>query len=354
MVDRTPIPRLELLGDPADVARVLTAIRCTDCDALPKVAGAGDVFEIDGVSVQRMHNGVLVEEGSYAGAWMTEIIRSLRGHHEPQEEAAFATIMDRLTSSAGPVPRMLEFGSFWSYYSIWFARDLPGAEVLAMEPDPHNLDVGRRNAELNGVSDSVEFLHGAIGMEPGSELRFANESDDSVTVVRQHDLGSLMARQGWDHVDVALVDVQGAETILLERAEPLLMAGRVRFLVVSTHHHRISGDPLTHQNALELIIRTGGHIIAEHTVGESFSGDGLIVASFDPQDIDLEVAISYARARDSVFGELEPELAGAYAEVARLGSRLQEADAELSRVKATRLWRWSAPLRAAYRRLRRR
>jgi hypothetical protein len=47
-------------------------------------------------------------------------------------------------------------------------------------------------------------------------------------------------------------------------------------------------------------------------VTESASGDGLIVASFDPRDADMApIAISHVRARDSLFGELEHDLAAA-------------------------------------------
>ena len=38
---------------------------------------------------------------------------------------------------------------------------------------------------------------------------------------------------------------------------------------------------------------------------ESYSGDGLIAAGFDPRTRDLVVPISHARAKDSLFGEPE-------------------------------------------------
>ena len=43
-----------------------------------------------------MHNGVPVVEGCYYGSWMTEIIQGLWGHDEPQEEAAFHVLLERL------------------------------------------------------------------------------------------------------------------------------------------------------------------------------------------------------------------------------------------------------------------
>jgi hypothetical protein len=80
----------------------------------------------------------------------------------------------------------------------------------------------------------------------------------------------------------------------------------------------ISGDPATHQRCLGLLERVGAHVIAEHTVGESYSGDGLIAASLRDPDRDLVVPVSFARYRDSLFGELEPTLAEAFREIASL------------------------------------
>ena len=95
---------------------ITTAVR--DTDAIPKVADAGEVKVHDGQRVQVMHNGVLVEEDCYNGAWTTEIIRRLRGHHEPQEEFAFHTVVERLRSDTQGAT-MVELGSFWAYYSLW-------------------------------------------------------------------------------------------------------------------------------------------------------------------------------------------------------------------------------------------
>ena len=179
------------------------------------------------------------------------------------------------------------------------------------------------------------------------------------------------------------------------------MLGLVRFLIVSTHHRAISGDPLTHQKALRLLVDASAHVIAEHSVSESFSGDGLIAVSFDPRDRDFTVPVSHARSVDSLFGELEHEVAALQAEHAgseranaeHLAHELQQlgasmhtdldrtraegdgavaerdaavaqrdaavaqrdaAVAELAAVRATKLWRWSGGPRALYARVARR
>ncbi|SFW92139.1 FkbM family methyltransferase [Amycolatopsis australiensis] len=340
-----PVP--DVTGfEPALAGRMLATAACTDADAIPKVADAGTCREHDGRRVQVMHNGLLVEEGGYYGAWMAEVIRALRGHHEPQEEIVFHRILERLAADGG-APAMIEFGSFWMYYGLWFCHAIPAGHAVGLEPDPAWLDVGRRNAALNGYQDRVRFVQAAIGAQPGRPLAFTAESDGRIHDVVQHDLASLMAETGLDHVDLVLADVQGAETVLIDRARGDLEAGRVRFLVVSTHHHTISGDPLTHQNALEQLVAAGAHVIAEHSIGESVSGDGLIAVSFDPRDKDFTVPVTHARYCDSFAGEVEYDLA-------RVTAERDHLRAELDRVHATKLWRWARKPREVYARLTRR
>lgn len=352
--------------DPETARRVLLTISCGDCDDLPKVPEAGQVVERDGTRVQMMHNGVLVEEGGYFGPWMDEIIRCLRGHHEPQEELVVACILERLSRDGIASPSAIELGSYWAFYSLWFLDEFPGGTVVAMEPDADNLELGRRNFALNGRSG--HFVHGVIGPEPGATMTFTSELTDVPFEVPQHDLASLMAAGHLDHVDIVMCDIQGAETLFFEQAAELLARGAVRFAVVSTHHHSISGSAVTHQVLLARLRELGAHVVAEHSVGESFSGDGLIAVSFDERDRDLVVHTSVARQSESLFGALEHdldrafgELAGCRAEQGRLRASLaaseqarDDAQRGLDAVRSTRLWRYTERLRRLYAAVRRR
>ena len=290
-----------------DQRRIELTVAVRDTDAIPKVPQAGEVTERDGVPVQVMHNGVVVREGCYHGAWMTEIIRRLRGHHEPQEELAFHIVLSRLAEDTS-APTMLELGSFWAYYSLWAKRTIPATRLMLVEPDISNLEVGRENLRLNGVEASV-LVHAAVGDRHDVTRSVPWESDGRRHRTRIVSVDGLMREHDVERIDLLLCDVQGAEIEALRGAAGALADGRIRFLVVSTHHHEISGDPLTHQRCAELLRGANLHFIAEHSVAESCSGDGLIVASTDPRDRDLAAPISIVRARDTLFGELEWDLA---------------------------------------------
>lgn len=285
---------------------------CRDTDVIPKVDGAGEVRD----GVQIMHNGVLVEADGYQGPWMTEIIRQLRGHHEGQEELAFHVVLERLAATAGLSPAVIELGSWWAYYSLWARKRIPGARSFCVEPDPAYLEVGRGNFKRNGLD--AWFHHAAVGYGPSPAAPFLCESDGLEHDVPFEGLGSLLDHFGLERADLLLVDIQGAEVPMLDGARDLLRAGRVRFMVISTHHHRISGDPLTHDRCLMLLRELGGHIITEHTVAESFTGDGLIVVSFDEQDRGLEIITSRCRVGDSLFGDPLWDLDAANQQIAAL------------------------------------
>ncbi len=283
--------------------RVRMTLGCRDSDGIPKVEGAGSSEVVDGTPVQVMHNGLRVVKGGYYGDWEADVIEGLRGHHEPQEELVFHSVLERIDH---PAPVMLELGCFWAYYSLWFLRRLPHGTAIAVEPDPDHLQIGRQNAALNGLSPV--FLGYASGVRSGE---FALPSELHPGVVHQvsaRSVPQILEEAGADRLDVLHLDIQGYEAAVLDEAQDLIDRGRIRFVFVSTHHHYISGSGDTHQRCLDWLAKHGASIVAEHTVAESYSGDGLIVASFDSRDRDYRVEISYNRPTNSLFGPPELDL----------------------------------------------
>ena len=293
--------------------RILMTVECSDTRLIPKIPGAGSVFDRDGSRFQLMHNGVRILENCYYGPWMTELIRLLNGHHEPQEERVFHDLLKCIR----PKATMIELGSFWSYYSLWFQHCVPEASTYMVEPDPNNLDVGRRNFALNGRSG--RFLNYAIARASSAAAPLQCESDSVVRNIPRISVDDLIRQNGIAFVDLLLADIQGAELQMLEGAEQSIAESKIRFVVISTHHHSISKDPILHQRCLQFLKQRQAHIIAAHSVSESYSGDGLIAASFAPADRQMpSVQISKNNASNSLFRELEFDLAESWDTVAAL------------------------------------
>jgi len=297
--------------------RILMATLCRDADVLPRVANAGAVVsQLDGTVVQIMHNGIKVLAGGYYGAWMQELITRCNGVHEPQEEVAFAEIMKHISNNT----TMMELGGFWSYYSIWFLSGGAGRRAVVVEPDPADIDVGNTNARLNACQP--KFIQAFVGRQSSPPSVFKTEESGEVELPCIS-VADLMALEGIHYLDVLHCDAQGAELDVLEGCQDLAQAGRLGWIVVSTHSHHISGDPLTHQRCLGLLARAGATILAEHDIHESFSGDGLIVAKFGPVPEGWQKpTLSYNRYSESLFRNPLYDLAAARQEALRSASRL--------------------------------
>jgi FkbM family methyltransferase len=320
-------------------ARIAMTLRCRDCDAIPKVANAGRVIVDPAVGrVQVMHNGIRVLADGYGGAWTTRLIELCRGHHEPQEERIFHEVVSQLPVDAS----MIEIGGYWAYYSLWFLSGGNRRRSIVVEPDPAHLEIGRRNATLNGLSP--EFLAGSIGRAPSAPHSFQTESSGLVNLPCLS-VPQILVERGFDRLDLLHCDAQGAELAVLESCRGLLRCGAIRWVFISTHAYQISGDPLTHQRCLALMLGLGGKLVAEYEVHESFSGDGLIVAWFGSGQPELRLPhITRNRYSESMFRNPLYEIA-ANTEATRARA---EAVAALSEVKALRestSWRVTAPLR---------
>jgi FkbM family methyltransferase len=189
-----------------------------------------------------------------------------------------------------------------------------------VEPDPHNLGIGRKNFALN---DSVgKFVHARVGSASSPSQPFLCESDGVTREIPCICVDDLVGQESIERVEILLVDTQGAELAALQGAMKTIQAGKLRFVLLSTHHHSISRDPILHHRCLDFLKTCGAHIITEHSVAESYSGDGLIAASFFEQDkIIAPITVSRNRASTALFRECEFDLAEAYEEIARLRTR---------------------------------
>lgn len=319
--------------------RVQLAARCRDCDDVPKVKDAGSVAtQADGTRVQIMHNGVRVPADGYCGPWMTDLITRCRGHHEPQEERQFHALVQALPADAS----MIELGGNWSYYTAWFLQGAPGRRAVVLEPDPANRAVGRQTMALNGlavdgvVPDGVPvdgsladnlgamFVEGFAGAAPAPPAPFLTERS-GVLLLPCFSVPRLMGMHGMQRLDVLHCDTQGAELGVLQGCRALFQAGRIGWVLVSTHVPQISGDVLTHHRCLELLRQDGAAIVAEHDPWESFSGDGLIVARFGAVPEGWKPApMTFARRREALFRDPCYELADAWATNSAATSRMKE------------------------------
>jgi FkbM family methyltransferase len=244
--------------------RIEVTISCNDCEYIPKVHNAGEIVG----DYQIMHNGLKVTHGGYHGDWMAEIIKSLQGHHEPQEEKAFYEVLKDIQT--GGV--MIEFGSNWAYYSAWFNKNVENATNIMIEPTSEKLEVGKKNFEINGMEGFFE--NAFVGDSSIKKSKFI-DWDRKVYDMDQVCVDDVVNRYNLDKVDIIHADIQGAELGMLYGSKKSIAKNKIRYFVVSTH-----GDSI-HYHCRRFLEDYGFHIICDHTVAQSYSADGLIVASLD-------------------------------------------------------------------------
>ena len=245
--------------------RVKETISCMDCSEIEKVPLAGEILED---TYQVMHNGVKVIRGGYHGTWMESIIRELKGHHEPQEEKAFDLVMNRIKTNQAGV--MIELGSNWAYYSMWFNKVLKDPINIMLEPTKEKLDIGKRNFKANDMSGIFENVF--IGRESKEDSTFVDWDGKSYALSKVC-IDDIASKYELEDITILHSDIQGAEYDMLLGAQRLLNNKQIEYLFVSTH-----GDVI-HNDCLNYLLSKQYTILCEHNVSESYSADGLIVAS---------------------------------------------------------------------------
>ncbi|HSS97703.1 MAG TPA: FkbM family methyltransferase [Terriglobales bacterium] len=187
------------------------------------------------------------------------MLQKNRAVHEPQEEVAFTAVISWLQRDRRTNHTMIELGSYWAFYSLWFKTTFPHATCFCVEPDEINLNWGRKNFELNG--QLADFTQAYIGSKP----KKGNPPTISVD--------SFVETRGIEHVDILHSDIQGHELEMLQGSRESIRRHLIDYMFISTHSHSI------HYRCLEQLAEYGFRILADADLLESHSLDGLIVAA---------------------------------------------------------------------------
>lgn len=223
--------------------RIRDIISCPDNKDIPRHIDAGKI--INGSLV--MHNGLKIPPRSYCGDF-SKIFELNKGVHEPQEEKVFAKVLPYVKQ--GGV--IIELGSYWSFYSMWFNKEVKNAKCFMVEPDKECLGVGERNFKLNNLTG--DFTLGKIGI---NDIKL----DEFVTDKKVKE------------IDVLHADIQGAEFEMLTGAEKLINEGKIKYFFISTHSQEL------HYKCLNFLKKHGYTIIASADFDkETYSHDGVLVA----------------------------------------------------------------------------
>jgi hypothetical protein len=231
--------------------RIGDVLSAEDNRYIPRVPDAGMIKG----GKQIMHNGLKIHLGSYYGPEYSKMLLLSKGVHEPQEERIFGEAIKTLPASA----TMIEMGAFWSFYSMWFNRVIPGAGNFMIEPDKFNIGQGKRNFKLNRMKG--DFVRAFIGRESAKD-----GTTDTLAI------DDFVSGRGLSFIHMLHSDIQGFEFDMLLGAEKTFRDKKIGYVFISTHANDI------HYKCLDFLRRYDFVILASVDLDESYSEDGLIAA----------------------------------------------------------------------------
>jgi hypothetical protein len=237
--------------------RIDLAVSSPDNENIPRCPGAGIIKN----GKQLMHNGIWVNVGSYYGPEISRLLAENQGVHEPQEEYIFQKVLDYIKTKNSSKKVMVELGSFWAFYSLWFKRTFPQARAIMVEPEEYNIHSGKRNFALNLFEGT--FINAFVG---------DNHEPERAGTVRAVSVDGIAKEFNLEHIDILHSDIQGFEEAMLSGAENVLSNQSAEFLFVSTHTNDL------HYACLDTIKSYGYKIICDVDLNDTYFEDGLIVA----------------------------------------------------------------------------
>ncbi len=230
---------------------------------LPKVKNAGQIIDNSVI----MHNGLKVNLGehSYYGDF-SKILLMNKGVHEPQEERIFMEVLKYIPENS----IMVELGSYWAFYSMWFQKETVGAINYMIEPELNRLNSGKTNFALNNMKG--DFTQGTIGHSGINIDKFVQEKN----------IGQI---------DILHSDIQGYELEMLHGAQTTISQKKIKFIFVSTHSQEL------HYACLDFLTSNSYSIISSVDFdNETYCYDGIIVAKMDgilgPEKMEIPVRTS--------------------------------------------------------------
>jgi len=200
-----------------------------------------------------LHNGNRVPvsgENSYYGDFSKVLIVN-RGVHEPLEEFCFQETLKKITDQK---PMMIELGSFWAHYSMWFLKKFPKAECFMIEPNSKALNTGQKNFQTNNFPNG-QFILSKVANDGFKLDSFANEKK-------------------LKKVSILHSDIQGWELEMLDGANNFLTQQIANYIFMSTHSQKIHEEAIRKLESFGYIIEVSSDF-DHHTT----SYDGFILAT---------------------------------------------------------------------------
>lgn len=206
----------------------------------------------------------------------------------------FSNILNNIDNRNNPI--MIEIGSFWAVWSLFFRQKFPNGKNILVELGKRQLYIGVKNF-LNNNFD-CEYYHGGFNIEssgsfnnkladieynpildPGVNVDdlISNDSELNLNFKDLNltgdnlDFNKIYKDNKLDIIDLLHMDIQGSELSLIKDLIEYINNRKILNIIIATHSHQI------HQEITNILNTSNYEIIINEDYG-SLGGDGYIYA----------------------------------------------------------------------------
>lgn len=146
---------------------------------------------------------------------------------------------------------IIDGGANVGHASIYFANRFPNAKIYAVEPEPGNVQLLRKNTS---AYPNVTVLAGGL-WNRNTHLQIENpdaqpwafrliETTEEKNSFSAITIPSLLEQSGAEYIDIVKLDIEGGERILFADPACQLWLERTRVLIVELHERYVPGCEL--------------------------------------------------------------------------------------------------------------
>ena len=162
----------------------------------------------------------------------------------------FMKVLGQLEYACTPKDRpsfIVDGGANIGLATSYFAWKYPGATIAAVEPEPSNLEILRRNCQslpsVQIVPAALWSGHSKLYIQDSNSAEWAfsvGPEGNPGKPVETVTIGDLLRNSGFDYIDILKLDIEGAERELFREGWQEWLP-RVRMIVIELHDRFLPG-----------------------------------------------------------------------------------------------------------------
>ena len=196
----------------------------------------------------------------------------------------FSNILNNIDNKNNPI--MIEIGSFWAVWSLFFRQKFPNGKNILIELGKRQLYVGVKNFLNNNFN--CEYYHGGFNIESSgtfnnklSDIEYDSILDQGVNIDElilndlelnfkfkdlnltgdNLDFNKIYKDNKLDTIDLLHMDIQGSELLLIKDLIKYITNKKILNIIIATHSEEI------HQKIINILNTSNYEIIINEDYG---------------------------------------------------------------------------------------